>query len=116
MKTLNLKTKKPKNRKISPSAIRGSLNYMRWDHPTVLKAFEIAKKLQEWLFNHYQSDEAPTVSLAVAQPGCIIAIGEVVVYSSEHDTIDELTFDCCVDNYKEAVKLFMVPFSTKDDE
>jgi hypothetical protein len=82
--------------------LRG-MDYARWDHPTTMRAFIVMNELNKWIDKTVIAEEAPFVAIVVSRPVVSLTIGDVCVWCSESDSVDDLTLDICKDTYREEI-------------
>jgi hypothetical protein len=100
-----------KHEAINVSAMLHSMDYGRWDHPTVMKAFKVMQMLTKWLESQYDKPEnAPVVSIVVAPIAVALLIGETCVWENQNCHEEDLNFDYCRSQLQEEALKMMVPF------
>lgn len=109
--TKQKKLNNSKNQKINVAALMHSLDYGRWDHPIVMRAFKVLQELTKWLESQYNNPEdAPVVSIVVAPVAVALLIGETCVWENQTCSEEDLTFDYCKAQLQEEALKMMVPF------
>lgn len=94
---------------INIEALQHSLDHMRVDHETVVKAFDVAAQLTDWVNDRCQST-FPGVHVSVAKEWVSVSIGQFVVWDSEENGDDELNINDCLSEYCSEVMALNEPF------
>lgn len=74
---------------------------LRWDHPMTMKAFVVAREVKAWIASIVE--EYPCVSVVVTECAVALMIGEICLWNSESDSLDELNLAFCKEQYKKEV-------------
>lgn len=69
------------------------------------KAFKIARELTKWC-GSFDGGTIPAVVLHVTYGSVQIEIGPFIVFDSDCDGRDELSFDSCIEKYKKEIEYF----------
>jgi hypothetical protein len=76
-----------------------------------LRAFKVAKEIDQWLEERNTSGTLPSANVTVAAGVLLIAIGELCVWDSENrDGDEELTMDVCLRDYRRYLDDLINPF------
>jgi hypothetical protein len=88
----------------------GYMDYLKWENAKILTAFSIARKLNEWIGEMYNQGREPVVSLVISPYIVCLLVGDVCVWDSENNDIEDLTFDFCKEQLKEYATHLICPF------
>lgn len=98
---------------VSVTDLMHSIDHARLDHPTTVKAFEVMRQLREWVEDRDGLSTTPTAWVAVSAGSVELSVGHTGVWSSEVDSEDELTFECCRDAYLKELSASCEPFAAE---
>jgi hypothetical protein len=86
------------------------VNYARWDHPAVMKGFNLIRTINKWLSTCYSDECCPHAHMSVAAFGMCILINDIPIWDSENDSEENLTLDYCKAKLKEHALYLQTPF------
>jgi len=92
---------KGSNERMYIQSLLNSSDYLKWDNPTTMRAFVVAKELKTWMAGVVEN--YPCVSVVVCEAVVAVMVGETCLWNSEHDGIDDLNLENCRKALKEEV-------------
>jgi hypothetical protein len=78
-------------------------NYLL-DNATTYSAMEVANELFKYLRDKEGLSSYPIPHLIIANDGLIVMLGDVPVWNTDDNTLEELSVTCCIDSYRDHVK------------
>lgn len=85
-----------------PRNLKEHMTYLNIQHDLVLTAFTVARELDLYIEQHFQSTY-PLANVEASAATLTVSIGDVCVWCSEIDGAEDLTFPKCLDAYREYI-------------
>lgn len=77
-------------------------DYSRLNNPTVIQAFGVLRELRAWV-GQASGSMIPEPHIDISQSMLLLSIGDVAVWYSEENDLDELTFAFCKSEFAKHV-------------
>lgn len=85
-------------------------NYANPNHPQTKAALDVIDRLQEWFDSRESGGTIPTPSIDLSRYTLQVSVGDVCVWDGNEDHSSELTFDECLQRYRDYVTDLLIPF------
>jgi hypothetical protein len=85
-----------------PPDLKAATNRLRIDCESLQQALAVAAQLDRYIDEHFQSTY-PRPNVLISPATLSISIGDVCVWDSESDSSEELTFEYCLEFYRQHI-------------